>query len=90
MKQSNTLINTIQTIRWTSEVYNMIDTEQDKFDARINEPKDLKLFIDFESIDIEAPKNQMEIPVIKYKTKKLLKQSITDLKQKTKPEISLF
>jgi len=84
------LINTIQTIRWTSEVYNMIDTEQDKFDARINEPKDLKLFIDFESIDIEAPKNQMEIPVIKYKTKKLLKQSITDLKQKTKPEISLF
>ena len=84
------MINTIQTIRWTSEVYNMIDTEQDKFDARINEPKDLKLFIDFESIDIEAPKNQMEIPVIKYKTKKLLKQSITDLKQKTKPEISLF
>lgn len=84
------MINTIQTIRWTSEVYNMIDAEQDKFDARINEPKDLKLFVDFDSIDVEAPKNQMEIPVIKYKTKKVLKQSITDLKQKTKPEISLF
>ena len=68
----------------------MIDAEQDKFDARINEPKDLKLFVDFDSIDVEAPKNQMEIPVIKYKTKKVLKQSITDLKQKTKPEISLF
>ena len=68
----------------------MIEDEQDKFDARIEEPKDLKLIIDFESIQIEAPKNQMEIPVIKYKTKKILKQSVVDIKNKIKNENSLF
>ena len=68
----------------------MINEEQDKFDARVEEPKDLKLFVDFDSIIVEAPKNQMEIPVIKYKTKKILKQSITDLKKKTNNENSLF
>lgn len=83
------MINTIQTTHWTYEAYNMIDEEQDKFDARFKEPKDLKLFVDFDSIVVEAPKNQMEIPFIKYKTKKILKQSITDLK-KTNNENTLF
>ena len=84
------MINTIQTTHWTYEAYKMIEDEQDKFDARIEEPKDLKLIIDFESIQIEAPKNQMEIPVIKYKTKKILKQSVVDIKNKIKNENSLF
>ena len=68
----------------------MFDEEQDKFDARVEEPKDLKVFVDFESIVVEAPKNQMEIPVIKYKTKKVLKQSVIDLKKKNKNENALF
>jgi len=68
----------------------MIDKEQEDFDKRIEDPKDLRLFVDFESTKLVAPINQMEIPVIKYKTKKVLKQSVIDLKKKNKNENALF
>lgn len=68
----------------------MIKEEQEKFDARFEEPQNLKLIVDFESTDIECPHNQMEIPVIKYKQKRILKKEDVDLKKKSKPSNTLF
>jgi hypothetical protein len=68
----------------------MFIEEQDKFDARIEEPKNLRLMVDFESAKLEAPINQMSIPVIKYKTKKVLSKKEVDLKKKSKNNNSLF
>ena len=63
----------------------MINEEQEKFDKQLEEQKNLKLMIDFElTQDLEVKKNQMEIPVIKYKTKKVLKKEEVDLKNKNK------
>jgi hypothetical protein len=91
MKQSKTLIDTTQTTLWISEMYKMIREEQDKFDQRIEEPKNLKLIVDFESTDIDVPENQMEIPVIKYKQKRILKKNEeVDLRNRKKVSKDLF
>lgn len=79
------MINITQKTHWTSEVFSMINEEQEKFDKQLEEQKNLKLMIDFElTQDLEVKKNQMEIPVIKYKTKKVLKKEEVDLKNKNK------
>ena len=72
-------------------MYKMIREEQDKFDQRIEEPKNLKLIVDFESTDIDVPENQMEIPVIKYKQKRILKKNEeVDLRNRKKVSKDLF
>jgi hypothetical protein len=68
----------------------MIQEEQEKFHDRIEDSKNLKLIVDFESTNMDAPENQMEIPVIKYKQKKILNKQEIDLKKKNKPSNSLF
>lgn len=88
--QSKTSINTTPTIHWISEVYKKMEDEKDKFDSRIEEPKNLKLIVDFESTDLNLPEKHMEIPVIKYKTKKIYKIEEVDLKRKSKSKNDLF
>lgn len=90
--QLNISTNTTQKIHLTSEVFSMINEEQEKFDKKLEEQKNLKMMIDFElTSDLELKKNQMEIPVIKYKTKKVLKKEEIDLKKKDKKNTnSLF
>jgi len=68
----------------------MIREEQENFEDRIEDPKNLKLIVDFESTEMDVPENQMEIPVIKYKQKKILNKQEVDLKKKNKPTNSLF
>ena len=90
MKQSKILIDTTQTTHWISETYKMIREEQENFENRIEDSKNLKLIVDFESTEIDVPENQMEIPVIKYKQKKILNKQEIDLKKKNKTSNSLF
>jgi len=90
MKQSKISIYITPTTHWIYDQYKMFIEEQDKFDARIEEPKNLRLMVDFESAKLEAPINQMSIPVIKYKTKKVLSKKEVDLKKKSKNNNSLF
>jgi hypothetical protein len=68
----------------------MIHEEQEKFEDRIEEPKNLKLIVDFESTELDTPKNQMEIPDIKYKQIRKLSKKEVDLKNKQKPSNNLF
>ena len=68
----------------------MIREEQENFENRIEDSKNLKLIVDFESTEIDVPENQMEIPVIKYKQKKILNKQEIDLKKKNKTSNSLF
>jgi hypothetical protein len=68
----------------------MIREEQENFENRIEDSKNLKLIVDFESTEIDVPENQMEIPVIKYKKKKILNKQEIDLKKKNKTSNSLF
>jgi hypothetical protein len=85
------LINTTPTIHWISEMYKMINEEQDKFDELSSKPHDIKLLVDFNPSNKEMVKNQMEIPVIKYKKKNILKKEDIDLRgNKGKNQNSLF
>ncbi len=84
------MIDTTQTTHWISETYKMIREEQENFENRIEDSKNLKLIVDFESTEIDVPENQMEIPVIKYKKKKILNKQEIDLKKKNKTSNSLF
>lgn len=67
-----------------------MNEEQEKFDNRAEEKKNLKLIVDFESTEIDMPKNQMEIPVIKYKQKRKISVKEIDLKKKDKSSNTLF
>ena len=85
------MINTTPTIHWISEVYKMINEEQEKFDELSDKPHDIKLLVDFNPLNKEMVKNQMEIPVIKYKKKNILKKEDIDLRgNKNKNQNSLF
>lgn len=85
------MINTTPTIHWISEVYKMINEEQDKFDELSEKPHDIKLLVDFDPLNKEMVRNQMEIPVIKYKKKNILRKEDVDLrKNKNKNQNSLF
>jgi hypothetical protein len=84
------LTSTTQATHWISETYRMIHEEQEKFEDRIEEPKNLKLIVDFESTELDTPKNQMEIPDIKYKQIRKLSKKEVDLKNKQKPSNNLF
>ena len=68
----------------------MINEEQEKFDERFERPCDMKLIVDFEASEKEVIKNQMEIPVIKYKKKQILKKEEVDLRKKNKNQNSIF
>jgi hypothetical protein len=61
-------------------MYKMINEEQEKFDERFDKPHDIKLLVDFNPLNNEMVKNQMEIPVIKYKKKTILKKEEIDLR----------
>ena len=80
----------IPTIHSISGIYESMTDELDKFEKRKDSEKNLKLLIDFESSKYDVKKNQMEIPVIKYKGSKKLKQREIDLKKKSKDKNSLF
>ncbi len=84
------MTSTTQATHWISETYRMIHEEQEKFEDRIEEPKNLKLIVDFESTELDTPKNQMEIPDIKYKQIRKLSKKEVDLKNKQKPSNNLF
>jgi hypothetical protein len=72
-------------------MYKMINEEQDKFDELSDKPHDIKLLVDFNPLNKEMVKNQMEIPVIKYKKKNILKKEDIDLRgNKGKNQNSLF
>ena len=78
------------TIRSISGIYESMNDELDKFERRKDSEKNLKLLIDFESSKYDVKQNQMEIPVIKYKGSKKLKQREVDLRKKSKDKNSLF
>jgi hypothetical protein len=78
------------TIRSISGIYESMNDELDKFEKRKDSEKNLKLLIDFESSKYDVKQNQMEIPVIKYKGSKKLKQREVDLRKKSKDKNSLF
>jgi len=80
----------IPTIRSISGIYESMNDELDKFERRKDSEKNLKLLIDFESSKYDVKQNQMEIPVIKYKGSKKLKQREVDLRKKSKDKNSLF
>lgn len=87
----NTTENISQTTRSTFDLSRIME-EQEKFDNRQDEPKDLKLLVDFKQLDLEFSGKQMELGSIKYKTKKVnknLKKEIVDFKKKPKGN-SLF
>ena len=74
-------------------MYKIMNEEQEKFDERFERPNNLKLLVDFESLESsekEVIKNQMEIPIIKYKKKNILKIEEVDLRKKNKNQNSLF
>ena len=72
-------------------MYKMINEEQEKFDELSNKPHDIKLLVDFNPLNKDMVKNQMEIPVIKYKKKNILKREDIDLRgNKSKNQNSLF
>ena len=80
----------IPTIRSISGIYESMNDELDKFQRRKDSEKNLKLLVDFESSKYDVKQNQMEIPVIKYKGSKKLKQREVDLRKKSKDKNSLF
>lgn len=60
----------------------MFDEESEKIERQIESEKNLKMIVDFEFGNIDLEKNQMEIPVIKYKRPKNLKKKEINLKEK--------
>jgi len=88
--QLKTLIDTTQKIHLTSEMFDEIDSELEEFNRRSEKSKDLKFIIDFDLSKISYAKNQMDIPVIKYKKKKSLKGSVVDLKKRKPKNNELF
>lgn len=67
-----------------------MNEELEKFEKRIEDDKNLKLLVDFDRIDLEPVKNQMEIPVIKYKKVNILKKKEVDLSKKKNKNNSIF
>ncbi len=71
-------------------MFDEINEELENFENRSDIPRDLRLLVDFNSLDISYERNQMEIPVIKYKKKKTLRGSIVDLKRRKPNSNNLF
>ena len=88
-KPLNIQINTLPTIHSISDLYSMINEELDKFheakDASIEEEKNYKLFVEFETGASSFEGKHMEIPNIKYKNRSRTIAKEVDLKRKKKP-----
>lgn len=71
-------------------MFNEINEELENFENQSNIPRDLRLFVDFDSLNISYERNQMEIPIIKYKRKKILRGSTVDLGKRKSNSNNLF
>jgi hypothetical protein len=61
-----------------------MNDESEKFEERLSKEGNYKLIIDFNDLNLEFQSKQMEIDIIKYKKKKLLKKEVINLKEKKK------
>jgi hypothetical protein len=59
-----------------------MNEQEEKFEERFLKENDYRLIVDFNEVNLEFSGKQMEIGDIKYKKKKVLKQSTIDLKKK--------
>lgn len=73
--------NISRQIHWISVLSDMNEQEE-KFEERFLKENDYRLIVDFNEVNLEFSGKQMEIGDIKYKKKKVLKQSTIDLKKK--------
>jgi hypothetical protein len=70
---------------WTSEAYSAMENELEKF-FESSKKGNIKLFVDFDINDKKVEANPFEVESIKYKTKKVKKGSVVDLKNRPKTD----
>jgi hypothetical protein len=64
-----------------------MNEQEEKFEESLSKENDYKLIVDFKDLNLHFPNKQMEIEDIKYKKKKVLKQSTVDLKKKKESDL---